>query len=212
MEVLESWEKAEDEKIQELIEIRKKVRHYRQKEKEKAENTMINNKQFAYTICSNIYKYLQTDQEQEKKMHQEIIRNIFNCLKVKCNIYKILENILFNMFEYEQTTNKKLHQEDIDNIDDTYNNDIYAVLGIEEDFKKLKDKLITENEKEQLKEIKDIAEREEEKGHNNDYINKLQDKYYRIIASVFFNIDNTTIRLIDGEEIHFKNCDKLIVI
>lgn len=198
MEVLESWEKAEDEKIQELLEIRKKVRYYRQKEKEKAENTMINNKQFAYTLCSNIYKYLQTDQEQERKMHHVVLRNIFNCLKVKCSIYNVLENILYNMHDYEQ------EQKEDNNID--------TLLYIENDFNTLKDKLITEYEKEQLKEIKDIAEREEEKGHNNDYINKLQGKYYRIIASVFFNIDNTTIRLIDGEEIYLKNNDRLIII
>lgn len=200
MDVLGNWERAEDEKIQELIEIRKKVRHYRQKEKEKADNIIINNKQFTYTLCNNINKYLNAENEQERKIHKEVLRNIFNCLKVKSNIYITLERIINNMQDYEQ--GKKEND----------NNYIYAMLYIDNDFKILKDKLISDKEKEKINELKRITEHNQEKEYNNNDINNVQSKYNDIISSILYDAGKTIINLLDGEQIELINNDRLIII
>lgn len=196
MDILSNWERAEDEKIQELIEIRKKVKHFRRIEEEKKDNVIINNKQFIYTLCNNINKYLNAGNEQERKTYHEIIRNIFNCLKVKCSIYNVLENILNNMYDYEQ------EQKEDNNID--------ILVYIENAFNTLKNKLITEYEKEQLKEIKQELNQEQE--YNNEDINRIQEKYSKVISFVLLNAGKTIINLLDGEQIELINNDRLIII
>lgn len=166
------------------------------------DNIIINNKQFIYTLCNNIYKFLNTDIESERKLYKEIITNIFRCLDSKCSIYNTLERIINSMQDQEQETNRE-------DIDDSYNNSIHNIIYIENDFILLKDKLITDQEKKELNELKIINQ---EREYNNNDINKIQSKYNDIISSILFDEDKTKIKLIDGEEIALKNNDRLIII
>lgn len=166
------------------------------------DNIIINNKQFIYTLCNNIYKFLNTDIEIERKLYKEIITNIFRCLDSKCSIYNTLERIINGMQDQEQETNRE-------DIDDSYNNSIHNIIYIENDFILLKDKLITDQEKKELNELKIINQ---EREYNNNDINKIQSKYNDIISSVLFDTDKTIIKLVDGEEICLKNNDRLIII
>lgn len=166
------------------------------------DNIIINNKQFIYTLCNNIYKFLNTDIESERKLYKEIITNIFRCLDSKCSIYNTLERIINGMQDQEQETNRE-------DIDDSYNNSIHNIIYIENDFILLKDKLITDQEKKELNELKIINQ---ERKYNNNDINKIQSKYNDIISSVLFDTDKTIIKLVDGEEICLKNNDRLIII
>lgn len=162
------------------------------------DKVIINNKQFIYTLCSNIYKYLNTKNESKRTLYKEIITNVFRCLDSKCSIYNTLERIINNMQDQEQ--DKKEND----------NNYIYAMLYIDNDFKILKDKLIADQEREKLNELKMITD--QERGYNNNDINNMQSKYNDIISSVLFDADKTKIKLIDGEEIALKNNDRLIII
>ena len=172
------------------------------------DNIVINNKQFIYTLCSNLYNYLHTDDKHEKNKYLYMLIEFKSILDSTSNIYDILDNITNNMHEYNKTIITK-HDNNYSDDFMNFNNDIYAINNIESDYKRLKEILLTEQEQKQIEEVKKL---DNKKNYNNEDINRLQDKYTRVIAGIFYNIEVVEIRLIDGEKIELKNNDRLLII
>ena len=172
------------------------------------DNIIINNKQFIYTLCSNLYNYLNTYDKHEKNKYLYMLIEFKSILDSTSNIYDILDNITNNMHEYNKTIITK-HDNNYSDDFMNFNNDIYAINNIESDYKRLKEILLTEQEQKQIEEVKKL---DNKKNYNNEDINRLQNKYTRVIAGIFYNVEVVEIRLIDGEKIELKNNDRLLII
>lgn len=172
------------------------------------DNIIINNKQFIYTLCSNLYNYLHTDDKHEKNRYLYIIIELKHILDSESNIYDILDNITNNMHEYNKAIITK-HDNNYSDDFMNFNNDIYAIDNIESNYKRLKEILLTEHELKQLEEVKKL---DNKKNYNNEDINKIHDKYIKVITNVFYNVEIVEVSLLDGEKINLKCDDRIIII
>lgn len=172
------------------------------------DNIVLDEKRYIHKLLEHIYNYINTDSFDIRMYNNKIIVNMYSILDLKSNISDILENVINNMHEYNQTILKKQRDNNY-YYDVDFNNDIYSIENIENDYRRLKEMLLTKQEQKQLEELKKIDTRIK---YTNEDINKIHKKYIKIIICISYKKEVVEIDLIDGEKLKLKCNDRLLII